>query len=201
MHDSMAVVSEGPCSRDACRPGDAARAITIDSIDLESAEKQNVNVSAKTHVVGQVPTNVVWILVNDDLVTIPEPISAIAQVVGSDAEKEAAKPEAARTAAFKMEHMIGTKRTLKMPVLPRMVEAIVRVTTASLMSDPLAIVVNVGRFGMSGPVIEYVTFGDGTLSITDRGWATSGNAPAADLLSIVGVRVPVLRDAEGVNGS
>jgi len=65
--------------------------------------------------------------------------------------------------------------------------------------------VNVWRFGMFGPVIECVPFGGWTLSIADSGGAMSGNVPATDLVSIVvsivGMPVPVLGDADGVNGN
>jgi len=97
-------------------------------------EEFDLDVRAQSHVVRKIPTNMVWGVINHDLVTIPKPISAIAQVVGSDAEKEAAKPESSWTAALKMEDVTGTKPASEMAVLPGMVEVIVRVTTASLMS-------------------------------------------------------------------
>jgi hypothetical protein len=40
---------------------------------LLSAEVLDVNVSTQSGVVGQIPAYVVWIFVNDDVVTIPIP--------------------------------------------------------------------------------------------------------------------------------
>jgi hypothetical protein len=99
----------------------------------------------------------VWVLINHDFIAIPKPIPAEAYIVGSNGEEEAAKPEAARTAALKSEDVAGAKPASEMAVLPGVLQVIVRVITASFMSNPLAVVVNVRRFRVSGLVIEYLS--------------------------------------------
>src|SRR5580693_330199 len=61
---------------------------------LASAEILDVDVSAETDVVGEVPAVVVWVVVDDDLVGAPVPVTAEAVVSWGDIEIETAEPEA-----------------------------------------------------------------------------------------------------------
>jgi len=56
-----------------------------------------VNVGAKPYVIRQIPSDVVRIFVDHDLIRIPEPVTAEAEVIRGDAEVEPAEPETART--------------------------------------------------------------------------------------------------------
>ena len=51
-----------------------------------------MDVGAKSYVVGEVPAFVVGIVVDDDVVAIPEPVVAEAEVIRRDAEIKAAEP-------------------------------------------------------------------------------------------------------------
>ena len=61
---------------------------------VSSPEKQDVDVDAQPDVIGQVPTHMVWVIVNHNLVRIPKPVITVVVVDWGNAEVEAAKPEA-----------------------------------------------------------------------------------------------------------
>src|SRR5208337_255197 len=73
------------------------------------SEKHDVNVSPQPHVIGEVPAEVIRILINHDLVRNPEPVIAKAVVVRGNAEVEAAKPEALPVPSFKPKDMTGVR--------------------------------------------------------------------------------------------
>lgn len=101
------------------------------------AQEHYVHIDAKTHVVGEIPSGVIRIVINDDVVGIPEPSVAVLNVIGRDIEIESAEPEASGSAATQPPHMAGTDRCREMPVFPGMIEAIILVVAARV-SDPAA---------------------------------------------------------------
>jgi hypothetical protein len=149
-----------------------------------SPQIEDVKISTQSHVVGNVPTNVVWILINHDLVSVPEPVPAKVDIVWSNTEEEAAEPETARPASFNPKDMAWAKTTPKTSTLPSTIQMEVRITTATFMSDPLAVTVNVGRVGMSRPVVECVVLCYRMLSSPDRSGTVSRDVPAANLVTI-----------------
>jgi hypothetical protein len=114
----------------------------------------HVDVYAEADVVCQVPADVVGIFVDDDVVAIPEPAVAKADVVRSDAEIEAAEPEAAGTASGQMPYVAGAETAGKVAVLPRMIEVVVGIVGTGIVADPFAVGVNVGGVGMAFVVVE-----------------------------------------------
>src|ERR1700688_3717202 len=79
----------------------------------------------------------VRVLVDDDVVTVPEPAADVAVVVRCDAEPEAAKAEAVAASAFQPVDVAGTEVAREVPVRPGMIEVVVRVAPAGVVSDPL----------------------------------------------------------------
>jgi hypothetical protein len=75
----------------------------------------NVNVTAQPHLVTEVPRNVVRVLIDHNLVTIPPPITDEAVVVRGDAKVEAAEPKALPVTSCKPEDMPRPKPPLKRP--------------------------------------------------------------------------------------
>lgn len=108
-----------------------------------------MNVRSQPDVVGQIPAIMVGILVDHDVVGIPDPVIAIADIVGSNRKIEAAKPETARASPFDAKHVSLAEPAGKSSVLPGTIEVVVRIILACVMPDPLvAAGVDVGRFGM-----------------------------------------------------
>jgi hypothetical protein len=104
----------------------------------------------KPHVVRQIPSDVVGVLVDDDAVAVPEPVVAIVIIVWRNVEEVAVEPEAVSASAGYHENMARPKAAVVMPVLPGMVEVVVLVIAPVAVADPSAVVaVDVGRVGMS----------------------------------------------------
>jgi len=113
-----------------------------------------VNVGSEADVVGQIPAWVIRVIVDYDVIGSPIPIGTVAEVIGSYAEVESAKPEAARAATADAPDMSGTDFAGEVSVLPGMVEMIMSIIAPGAMADPLSIGVNVRSLGMTGLVFE-----------------------------------------------
>lgn len=105
-----------------------------------------MNVRAEPHVVGKIPAHIVGILVDHDLIAIPKPITAVADIDRGDTEIKSAKPETAGTASGKPPDVMRAKATTEVAMLPRMIEM---QFGSWPMSDPRAVVVYVRRFRMT----------------------------------------------------
>jgi hypothetical protein len=135
--------------------GGTALAIPPLSGRVLAAQIQHVNVGAQSHVVSQVPADVVGIFIDDDVIAIPEPAVDIADIVRRDAEIETAKPESVRTAAPEPPDMMRAERTGETPVFPWMIEVVVGVVPAGVMPHPLIVGrVNVRRLRMARPIVK-----------------------------------------------
>ena len=169
---------------------------------LAVAEELYVDVGAEANVVGEVPTDVVGVFVDDDLVAVPEPTVAEADVIGSDAEIEATEPEAGRTAAGEMPDMAAAKAAGEMAMLPRMIEMIVRIVGAGVMANPLAVVVYVRRFGMARLIGVSGSFGGSAVrSSFRRRRATLRNVSVADVFGRRSRMLPASILRESGNGT
>jgi len=91
----------------------------------------------------------VGVVVDYDLVTIPQPVVAKSNIVGSNAEVKTAKPEARRAAAFNPVDMAAANSTGEVSMFPGMVEMVVSIIRAAVMANPFSVGVNVGSFGMA----------------------------------------------------
>jgi hypothetical protein len=113
-----------------------------------------VDVSTQSDVVSQVPAVVVGIFVNDDVIAVPEPVAAEANVIRSHTEIEAAEPEAVGAASGQMPNVATAEAAGKASVFPGMIKVVVGIVTAGVVSDPFAVGVDVRRVRMSGLVVE-----------------------------------------------
>jgi hypothetical protein len=115
------------------------------------AEIHHVNVGTQPDVIGKVPSYVVGIFIDHDLIRIPEPVIAEANVKGRYAEIETPEPESARSASCKPPDVTTAKAACKVAVLPGVVEMVVRIVAAGTVADPMiAFRVNVGCVRMAG---------------------------------------------------
>src|SRR5580658_4853928 len=109
---------------------------------LRPAEVLHVDVGAQPYVVRQIPAIMVGVFVDDDLIAVPEPVTAEAEVESGHTEVEAAKPEAARTASGDAPHVAAAEAAGEVAVLPGMIEVESGVSRSSVMTDPGAVVVD-----------------------------------------------------------
>ena len=103
------------------------------------------------HVVGEIPAVVVGIFVDHDLVAVPVPVVAIGEIKRGNAEVEAAKPEAAGAASADAPDVAAAEAAGEAAMLPGMIEVEAGVVASSVVSNPLAVVVDVRSFGMACP--------------------------------------------------
>lgn len=146
-----------------------------------------MDVGAEANVVGKVPAVVIGVFVDDDIVAIPEPVIAEADVVGSDAKVEAAEPETIGAAPAKVPDVPAPETAGEVPMFPGMVEMIVNVVTAGIVANPFAVGVNVRRVGMASPVVK-VRSRRGGMRRARRFGTVGGNVrgPATNLTATLG---------------
>ena len=119
------------------------------SAELAGAEIGYVNVGAEPDVVGEVPADVVGIVVDNDVVVVPAPIVARIVIVLGDAEEEAAEPEAVARSAFNAPNMGASNCAGEAAVFPGMIEMVVTVVAAGVVADPAIVFgVDVRSFGV-----------------------------------------------------
>ena len=163
---------------------------------LTVSEVLDVDVRSEPGVVGEIPTNVIGIFINHDLVRVPKPAIAKRDIIRSDAKVEATKPEAIRTASSQPPHMTAAKAASEVSMFPGMVEMVVNIIRASLMPDPLTVGMNVGSVRV--PVL----IGKGTVLGGCRGIASHRsrtvrwNMTAANSFNATSVTAFFLRDRQ-----
>ena len=109
-----------------------------------------MNISTQPAVIGQVPTVVVGIFVNNDRIGIPEPVSAVGNIVGSNRKVIAPKPETAGSSALEPPYMPRTKAAGKSAMFPGPIEVVVSIAAARVMPNPfVAVGVNVRGLRMA----------------------------------------------------
>ncbi len=107
-----------------------------------------MNVGPQPDVVSQIVAHVIRIVVNHNIITVPEPVIDITEIGVCDREVEAAKAKAVRITSTQPPNMPCTNGSRKAPMLPWMVEMVTRVM--SFMAYPtIVFCVHMGRFRMA----------------------------------------------------
>lgn len=91
----------------------------------------------------------IGVVVDDDIVAVPEPIVAVGDVEGRDTEVESAKPEAAGTATNQAPAMTRADAAFEVTMLPGMVEVEAGIVTSLIVAHPFAVVVYVRGLGVA----------------------------------------------------
>ena len=102
----------------------------------------------------------IWIFVDHNLVSAPVPVIAIAEVIGRHAEIEAAEPEALAISTFNVPYMFAAKSAGEMSMLPWMIQVVMRIVVAAVVSNPFVVGVYVGRVRMPRLIIVMLRFLD-----------------------------------------
>jgi hypothetical protein len=125
----------------------------------------------------------VGILVNYYLVRIPKPIIAKGKVVGGNTKVEPVKPKTLPVSSAKPEDMARAEPAREVPMLPRMIEVVVRVTSARIMPHPLSVRMDVRGVGVPGLIAKIAILRRGGTFTPSRGRTTSRNVGAISLPS------------------
>jgi hypothetical protein len=135
---------------------------------------------------------VVRVIVDHDLITIPEPIIAEGVIGLGNTEEESAKPKTRWTASPKAEDMTPTDAARKSPMFERPVDMVPGIIAARVVADPLIVCVNVGSFWMSRFIRK-------TTALRRCGLLGSLRLLGAGRLLGVGRRRTVRRDVSAAN--
>jgi len=140
--------------RRASPPGSPPEKLPHKNLTALYSQIHYVDVGSEPDVIGEVPADMIGIVIDDDVVRIPEPVVTEINVEWSYGEVETAEPEAAGTTAFKTPHMSATDTAGEPAMLPRTIQMLMRVVAAGIMAYPFSIGMYVGSVGMSRPVVE-----------------------------------------------
>jgi hypothetical protein len=108
-----------------------------------------VNVGAEAGVVSDVPTRVVGIVVDYDLIAVPVPVSDVGQIKRRDAPVKVVKPESIRIAAAKHPDVFPSQSRSEMTMRVRMSKMETSVVAPFVVSDPPATRVDVRSIWMA----------------------------------------------------
>lgn len=111
-------------------------------------QKDDVHVRAKPDVISQVIARIVRIIVENDVIAVPEPIIAINNVGICYFKEEAAKTKAVRIASRQAPDVASTDWSGEVPMFPRMVKMVTRIVP--FMANPaIVFCVDVRRLRMA----------------------------------------------------
>jgi len=161
---------------------------------LRRAHVHHVAIGSKSNIISKIPARMVRIVVEHDVVGVPDPVHSVRNVIRCDAELITGKPEAVRSSTFKTVNVARPDFCQKASMLPGSIETVVTIVAACVVADPSIVVcVNVRHFGMGVLVAKATPFFRLTLTEVFRNlsarrrWSsshrlrTSGrNMPAAD---------------------
>lgn len=83
-----------------------------------STQIQDVDVCAESHVIGEVVSGVVGIVINHDVIVVPEPVVGVVIIVGGHLEKITTNIKAIQGTATQTPYMLRAKTSCKTSVLP-----------------------------------------------------------------------------------
>jgi hypothetical protein len=109
----------------------------------------DVDVGAKSRVVGQVPAIVIGIFVDHDVVAAPIPAIDECEIERRDAPIIVAEPKTVGTASAQAPHVAATEAACEAAMLKGVIEVVAGVRAPSVMPYPFIVVVNVRSFGVA----------------------------------------------------
>src|SRR5271157_767787 len=107
----------------------------------------------------------IGVLVDHDLIASPVPARDDVVIVRGDVPVEIAKPEALPVSSRKHEYMLRSEAAAEASVCPWLIDVVMRIVGATVMSDPLIVLgVNVRNVRMTSLVHLNVVLGRGLLT-------------------------------------
>ena len=137
-HRGLPALGRGALQRLAWRPPKRPMAAFANTIELVP-HVCDMRISTQSHIVGKVPPDVVGVVVDHNVVAVPQPVIAISVIECRNREKESTYRKSTAVAAVQSPHMPGTDGARKVAVLPRMIEVIVRIVATHIVPNPTVI--------------------------------------------------------------
>jgi len=98
-----------------------------------------MDVCAEPDVIGEIVSGMIGIVINHDVVVVPEPVVGIVIIVRRYLEVITANVESIKAAAAQTPNVPRAEAGSEMPVLPGMIKMIVRVIAARIVANPAVI--------------------------------------------------------------
>ena len=118
-----------------------------------------MHIGAEAHVVGEIPSGMVGVFVDDDLVGVPEPAVAEGDVSRSNIPIPAVEPEAAGAAAGETPNMGAAKAAGEVAVGEWLIHMVAGIVGAGVVTDPGLSVIDVRNVGVAGLVAVIAVLG------------------------------------------
>ena len=114
-----------------------------------------MHVRSQPGVVGQVPSIVVGIEIDHDVIVIPQPVSTGVVIVWRGLEKESAHVKAITIASVQPPDVLRPNRSRETSMLPGMIKVVVDVVSTGVVSHPaISLGVNMRRWRMPRLVLK-----------------------------------------------
>lgn len=150
-------------------------------IILAGAHVLHVRIGTQSCVVCQIPAGMIGVVVDNDVVTIPEPVADVVVVVGSHTKVEAPKLEPVSIPSVQAVNKTRANGAGEMSVRPGLVEMVVGIIPPGIVAHPaIGSCVNVRRIGMAGLLREITA-----LVWLPLLWLAPGRAASAPRLGLL----------------
>jgi hypothetical protein len=159
----------------------------------------DVGIGSESGVIREIPARVIWIVVQHDVVGVPQPIAGVVVVVWRDAPVKTAEPETVPASAFEAINVVAANFTAESSVFPYMVLMVTLVIPAGVVTDPsIALGMHVRGFGMACLVAIRLT----SLPLVATRAPATGTAAIISSLRLSGTSIwrrPVIGDVSAAN--
>jgi hypothetical protein len=109
-----------------------------------------VDIGSEAGVIREIPAWVIWVVVQHDVIAVPQPIIGVVVVVRRDVPVKAAEPETVAASAFDAVNVVTANFTAEASVFPNVILMVARIVAAGVMADPLIVLsMHVRSFGMA----------------------------------------------------
>ena len=109
-----------------------------------------MDVGSEAGVVGEIPARVIGVVIQHDVIAVPQPIVGVVVVVRRHAPVKAAEPEAVAASAFDAINVVPANFAAETSVFPNVILMVTSIVAASFMADPLIVLsMHVRSFGMA----------------------------------------------------
>src|SRR5579871_3448150 len=108
-----------------------------------------MHVCAQAHVVGQIPADMIGVLIDHDAIAIPVPIVTGAIVESGHIKVESIKPKSISGSSSQGPNMVRPKPAVESSMHPWALETIVIAVMVTIMPDPSAVIMDVRKIRMS----------------------------------------------------
>jgi len=112
----------------------------------------------------------VRIVIDHHLVAVPQPIITVVIIIGCGTEIVSPKPETVTAPALYPVNVPAAEAAIEAPVLPRMIDVIMDVFTAGIMSDPSSVPVYVRSVGVPFRIPVVAALAGVVLWVSYLGW-------------------------------